>query len=166
MYLGKRVFSQLMDFLPVHQFRSCVERYSGNRHVESFTCLEQFLCMAFAQLSHGESLRDIESCIRAIQRKLYPLGIRSKVSRSSLADANEKRDWRIYADFAQALANYHITCPNNLGLFVFVTKATFPVKASDGGLKRLSQEKVFDFFSGHHHVLVQREMAFSSLIHS
>jgi len=103
MYSGRLVFSQLMGFLPMHQFRQCVKRYNGNRHVKSFTCLDQFLCMAFAQLSYRESLRDIESCMRAMQRKLYHLGIRSKISRSTLAEANEKRDWRIYADFAQVL---------------------------------------------------------------
>lgn len=103
MYTGKLVFSQLMDFLPMHQFRKCVQRYNGNHHVKSFTCLDQFLCMAFAQLSYRESLRDIESCMRAMQSKLYHLGIRGTVSRSTLADANEKRDWRIYADFAQVL---------------------------------------------------------------
>ena len=103
MYSGRLVFSQLMDFLPMHRFRQCVKRYNGNHYVKSFTCLDQFLCMAFAQLSYRESLRDIESCMRAMQRKLYHLGIRSKISRSTLAEANEKRDWRIYADFAQVL---------------------------------------------------------------
>ena len=103
MYSGRLVFSQLMDFLPMHQFRQCIKRYNGNHHVKSFTCLDQFLCMAFAQLSYRESLRDIESCMRAMQRKLYHLGIRSKIARSTLAEANEKRDWRIYADFAQVL---------------------------------------------------------------
>jgi IS4 transposase len=103
MYSGQLVFSQLMDFLPMHRFRQCVNRYNGNHHVKSFSCLDQFLCMAFAQLSYRESLRDIESCMRAMQKKLYHLGIRSKISKSTLADANEKRDWRIYADFAQVL---------------------------------------------------------------
>jgi hypothetical protein len=103
MYTGQLVFSQLMDFLPMHRFRQCVNRYNGNRHVKSFSCLDQFLCMAFAQLSYRESLRDIESCMRAMQKKLYHLGIRSQISKSTLADANEKRDWRIYADFAQVL---------------------------------------------------------------
>jgi hypothetical protein len=105
MHSGRLVFSQLMDFLPMHQFHCCVNRYGGNRYVRHFSCLEQFLCMAFAQLSYRESLRDIESCLRAMQNKLYHLGIRSKVSRSTLADANESRDWRIYADFAQVLIN-------------------------------------------------------------
>jgi hypothetical protein len=103
MYSGQLVFSQLMDFLPMHRFRQCVNRYNGNHYAKSFSCLDQFLCMAFAQLSYRESLRDIESCMRAMQKKLYHLGIRSKISKSTLADANEKRDWRIYADFAQVL---------------------------------------------------------------
>ena len=103
MYTGKLVFSQLMDFLPMHQFRRCIKRYDGNRYMKSFSCLDQFLCMAFAQLSYRESLRDIESCFRAMHSKLYHLGIRGNISRSTLADANEKRDWRIYADFAQVL---------------------------------------------------------------
>jgi len=103
MYTGRLVFSQLMDFLPMHRFRQCVNRYNGNRYVKSFSCFDQFLCMAFAQLSYRESLRDIESCMRAMQRKLYHLGIRSKISRSTLAESNESRDWRIYADFAQVL---------------------------------------------------------------
>ena len=105
MYTGRLVFSQLMDFLPKHQFRQCVNRYTGNRYMKSFSCLDQFLCMAFAQLCYRESLRDIESCLRAMQNKLYHLGIRAKISRSTLADANEKRDWRIYADFAHMLIN-------------------------------------------------------------
>ena len=103
MYSGQLVFSQLMDFLPMHQFRRCVDRYNGNYHMKQFSCLDQFLCMAFAQLSYRESLRDIESCLRAMHNKLYHMGIRSRVSKSTLADANEKRDWRIYADFAQVL---------------------------------------------------------------
>jgi hypothetical protein len=103
MYSGQLVFSQVMDFLPMHQFRSCVKKYDGNYHMKSFSCLDQFLCMAFAQLSYRESLRDIESCLRAMQNKLYHMGIRSNISKSTLADANEKHDWRIYADFAQLL---------------------------------------------------------------
>ena len=105
MYSGKLVFSQLMDFLPMHKFRQCVNKYNGNCRVRSFSCLDQFLCMAFAQLSYRDSLRDIVSCLRAMQNKLYHIGIRGTVSRSTLADANEKRDWRIYADFAQHLIN-------------------------------------------------------------
>jgi len=100
------VFTQLMTFLPKHEFRSCVQRYRGDRRIRNFSCLDQFLCMAFAQLTYRDSLRDIETCLRAIQSKLYHLGIRGKVSRSTLADANERRDWRIYSDFAQALIRH------------------------------------------------------------
>jgi hypothetical protein len=103
MYTGRLVFSQLMDFLPMRQFHQCVNRYQGNRYMKSFSCLDQFLCMAFAQLSYRGSLRDIESCLRAMHNKLYHMGIRAKVSRTTLADANGNRDWRIYADFAQVL---------------------------------------------------------------
>ena len=103
MNIGRTVFSQLMDLLPLREFRKCVARYRGNYKVQHFSCLDQFLCMAFAQLTCRESLRDIEVCLRAMQPKLYHMGIRSRVSRSTLADANERRDWRIYADFAQVL---------------------------------------------------------------
>jgi len=99
----RTVFAQLVDFLPMHTFRRCVKKYHGNYKVRSFSCLDQFLCMAFAQLTYRESLRDIEACLRAVQTKLYHMGIHGKVSRSTLADANESRDWRIYADFAQSL---------------------------------------------------------------
>ncbi|GBE15866.1 transposase DDE domain protein [bacterium BMS3Abin14] len=103
MYAGQLIFSQVMDHLPMHTFRRCVKRYHGNHKIKSFTCLDQFLCMAFAQLTYRESLRDIEACLRAQQNKLYHMGVRSQISRSTLADANEKRDWRIHADFAQSL---------------------------------------------------------------
>jgi hypothetical protein len=103
MNLGRTVFSQLMDFILAHEFRRCVQRYHGNYKLTSFSCWDQFLCMAFAQLTYRESLRDIETCLRALQDKLYHLGIRGRVSRSTLADANETRDWRIYADLAQGL---------------------------------------------------------------
>jgi len=97
------VFSQVMSFLPLHSFRRCVARYGGNRKVKRFTCMDQFLCMAFAQLTYRESLRDIETCLRVMQPKLYHMGFRGRIARSTLADANENRDWRIYADFAQVL---------------------------------------------------------------
>lgn len=103
---GKTVFSQIMDFLPMNKFRRCVDRYSGNCRVRSFTCFDQFLCMAFAQLTYRESLRDIECCLRAMNEKLYHMGIRGKISRTTLANANEKRDWRIYSDFAQILIHH------------------------------------------------------------
>jgi len=103
MNTGKTVFSQVMEFLPLHEFRKCVERYQGDYKVQRFSCLDQFLCMAFAQLTYRESLRDIESCLRSIPTKLYHMGFRGSISKSTLADANENRDWRIYADFAQVL---------------------------------------------------------------
>ena len=103
MNTGRTVFSQIMDLLPHWDFHNCVKRYQGNRKTQTFSCMDQFLCMAFAQLTYRESLRDIEICLRGNQPKLYHMGIRSRVSRSTLADANENRDWRIYADFAQIL---------------------------------------------------------------
>ena len=103
MYASKLVFSQVIDHLPIHTFRRCVVRYQGNRYVKSFSCLDQYLCMAFAQLTYRESLRALEACLRAQKDKLYHMGIRGGVSKSTLADANEARDWRIYADFAQSL---------------------------------------------------------------
>jgi hypothetical protein len=103
MHEGKLVFAQVTGHLPLTTFRRCVARYGGSHKVKSFSCLDQYLCMAFAQLTYRESLRDIEACLRAQQSKLYHMGIKSRVSRSTLADANESRDWRIYADFAQSL---------------------------------------------------------------
>src|SRR6266849_10208325 len=100
---GKTIFSQLMDFLPSHEFRRCVNRYNGNYKLKSFSCWDQFLCMVFAQLTYRDSLRDIEACLRAPAAKLYHLGIRSRVARNTLAHANQVRDWRLYADFAQVL---------------------------------------------------------------
>ncbi|MDE0154401.1 MAG: IS4 family transposase [Gammaproteobacteria bacterium] len=103
MYTGNFVFSQLMAHLPMHTFRRCVERYHGNRYVKSFTCFDQFLCLAFAQLTHRESLRDIEVCLRAHRDKLYHLGLRGGIARNTLAHANQQRNWRLYADVAHAL---------------------------------------------------------------
>ena len=103
MNYGHTIFSQLMDFMPAYEFNQCVKRYNGNYKIKNFTCREQFLCMAFAQLTYRESLRDIQACLRAADKKLYHMGIRSKVSRNTLAHANQTRDWRIYADFAQIL---------------------------------------------------------------
>ncbi len=100
---GKTIFSQLMDLLPSYEFRRCVECYDGNYKIKSFSCWDQYLCMAFAQLTYRESLRDIQACLRSAQQKLYHMGIRGKVSRNTLAHANEVRDWRIYADFAHVL---------------------------------------------------------------
>jgi len=103
MYTGKLVFAQAMEHLPMHTFRRCIQRYNGDKHIKSFTCQDQYRCMAFAQLTYRESLRDIEACLNAQHNKLYHMGIRTTVARSTLAEANEKRDWRIYADFAQSL---------------------------------------------------------------
>ena len=96
-------FAQLMDYLPLPAFRQCVKRYKGNHKVHSFSCLDQFLCLAFAQLTYRESLRDIEACLGASGPKLYHMGFRGRIARATLADANEKRNWRIYADFAMVL---------------------------------------------------------------
>src|ERR1700728_91257 len=103
MNLGQTVFSQLIEHLPHNEFQKCVARYRGDGYLKSFSCWNQFLAMAFAQLTYRESLRDIEACLGSMQSKLYHMGFRGKVSRSTLADANERRDWRIYADFAQVL---------------------------------------------------------------
>jgi len=103
MYTGRIIFSQIMEHLPMHEFRRCVMRYQGNRSVKTFTCCDQYLSMAFAQLTYRGSLRDIEACLCSQSSKLYHMGIRGGISRSTLAEANERRDWRIYADFAQAL---------------------------------------------------------------
>lgn len=105
MYSGQTVFSQVMALLPLRRFHTCVQRYGGNHKVKRFTCLDQFLVMAFAQLTYRESLRDIETCLRAMNHKLYHMGIRSTVARNTLANANEVRDWRIYADFASVLVD-------------------------------------------------------------
>ena len=109
MFAGRTVFAQLMDHLPPHEFHKCVERYRGNYKFRGFSCRDQFLCLAFAQLTFRESLRDIEACLRSVQSKLYHMGFRGRVSRSTLADANEAHDWRIFADFAQVLI--HIARP-------------------------------------------------------
>jgi len=103
MNLGRAVFSQLLEHLPSYEFQKCVARYGGDSYFRSFSCLDQYLAMAFAQLTYRESLRDIEACLRSVGPKLYHMGLRGKVSRATLADANERHDWRIYADFAQVL---------------------------------------------------------------
>lgn len=103
MHSGRIVFSQIMDSMPRYEFNKCVQRYQGNYRIRRFSCYDQFLCMAFAQLTYRESLRDIETCLRALPQKLYHAGLRNPVARTTLAEANENRDWRIYADFAQIL---------------------------------------------------------------
>ena len=103
MNIGRTVFAQLMDHVPSYEFHKCVTRYRGDDHLRSFSCWDQFLAMAFAQLTYRESLRDIEACLRSMTSKLYHIGLRGTVARSTLADANESHDWRIYADLAQVL---------------------------------------------------------------
>jgi hypothetical protein len=103
MNLGRTVFTQVMAHLPTYEFRKCVSRYGGDYRDHGFSCWDHFLCLSFAQLTYRESLRDIEACLRSVQAKLYHMGFRGKVSRSTLSDASEEHDWRIYADFAQVL---------------------------------------------------------------
>jgi len=103
MHQGRFIFSQLLDYFPRHEFNKCVRHYGGDRRLRTFSCFDQFLAMAFAQLTGRESLRDIETCLGAMGSKLYHTGFRARVARSPLADANESRDWRIFADFARAL---------------------------------------------------------------
>jgi hypothetical protein len=103
MHVGRTVFAQVMEHFPAYEFRKCVTRYDGDFGKRSFSCLDQFLCLGFAQLTYRESLRDVEACLRSVQGKLYHMGFRGRISRSTLADANESVDWRIYADFAQVL---------------------------------------------------------------
>jgi hypothetical protein len=103
MLVGRTVFAQVMDHFPAYEFQKCVARYAGDFGKRSFSCLDQFLCLGFAQLTYRESLRDIEACLRSVQGKLYHMGFRGRISRSTLADSNESVDWRIYADFAQVL---------------------------------------------------------------
>jgi len=103
MNVGRTVFAQLIDYLPSKEFQKCVARYDGDSHFRGFSCWDQLLAMSFAQLTYRESLRDIEACLRSLGGKLYHMGLRGKVARSTLGDANEAHDWRLYADFAQVL---------------------------------------------------------------
>ena len=130
MYTGKLVFSQIMDYLPIHTFRRCVQKYHGNHKVKYFTCLDQYLCMAFAQLTYRESLRDIEACLRAQRKKLYHMGIRSNVSRNTLANANKVRDWRIYADFAHSLINIARKMYSNEDIGVELTQTVYALDST------------------------------------
>jgi hypothetical protein len=130
MYSGQMVFAQLMDFLPRHDFNACVWRYRGNAHVRDFSCRDQFLTMAFAQLTYRESLRDIETCLRALGPKLYHAGFRGKVSRSTLGDANKRRDWRIWADFAQVLIGHARTLYAQDGFAVALEDAAYALDST------------------------------------
>jgi len=118
MNYGKTIFSQIMDFIPSYEFKKCVNRYEGQYKVKSFSCLNQYYCMAFAQLAYRESLRDIEACLHAVPNRLYHMGIRGNVPKSTLADANANRDWRIYADFAQILIRQarNLYCDDDFGV--------------------------------------------------
>ena len=115
---GKTVFAQLLEHFPYYEFSKCVDRYQGEYKVKSFSCLSQFLAMAFAQLTQRESLRDIETCLRAMQSKLYHIGFRGTISRNTLANANLQRDWQIYADFAMSLINVarHLYANDDFGV--------------------------------------------------
>lgn len=130
---GKTIFSQLLEFLPTYEFRQCVKRYQGHYKIKSFSCWDQFLCMAFAQLTYRESLRDIQACLRGNQSKLYHMGFRGKVSRNTLAHANQVRDWRIYADFAQILIAQarELYANENLGLELKQTVYAFDATTID-----------------------------------
>lgn len=127
---GKLVFAQLIDFVPIKKFRKCVKRYGGDHRVRNFTCWDQFLCMAFAQLTYRESLRDIEVCLRTKGKKLYHLGIRGTVARTTLARANDRRDWRIYQDFAMALIEQARTLYSNNTFSVRLKRATYALDST------------------------------------
>jgi uncharacterized protein DUF4372/DDE family transposase len=130
---GRTVFTQLIQFLDHNEFQRCVQRYGGNQSVRSFSCWDQFLAMAFAQLTYRESLRDIEVCLGAQQRKLYHAGFSGPIKRSTLADANEKRDWRIYRDFAQSLIQIArpLYADSDLGLELDSTAYAFDATTID-----------------------------------
>src|SRR5215831_13214135 len=127
---GRTVFSQLVDYLPKHEFDKCVERHRGNFHVRSLSTYEQFLIMAFAQLTWRESLRDIVACLGALGPKLYHSGIRRIAARSTLADANEKRNWRIFADFAQVLMHEATSLYRNEPFGVDIQTAAYALDSS------------------------------------
>jgi len=118
MNYGKTIFSQIMEFIPLYEFKKCIDRYDGQYKIKSFSCLSQYYSMAFAQLAYRESLRDIEAYLHAVPNRLYHMGIRGNVSKSTLADANANRDWRIYADFAQILIRQarDLYCDNDFGV--------------------------------------------------
>jgi len=130
MHSGRFIFVQLMEFLPKHEFNKCVQRYRGNYRQRTFSCYDQFLCMTFAQLTYRESLRDAITCLEVLKPKLYHVGIRGSVSRSTLADANEKRDWRIYADFAQVLIAQARSLYANEGFGVELDNTVYALDAS------------------------------------
>ena len=130
MNTGKTVFSQVMDFLPLLEFRKCVSRYRGNYKVRTLSCLDQFLAMSFAQLTYRESLRDIETCLKTMHNKLYHMGIRGNIARNNLARANETRDWRIYADFAQVLIHQARKLYQNEDFSIDLNQTVYALDAS------------------------------------
>lgn len=130
MNTGKTIFAQIMEFVPLHEFRKCVKRYQGNYKARQFSFYDQFLAMAFAQLTYRESLRDIEVCLRSMKSKLYHIGVRGKISRSTLADANEKRDWRIFAEFAKVLIQQAQTLYANEPFAVDLKNAVYAFDAT------------------------------------
>jgi hypothetical protein len=127
---GRTVFAQLTDWFPKYEFQKCVDRYRGNFHVRSMSCYTQFLIMAFAQLTYRESLRDIETCLRSLRTKLYHSGIRTRIARSTLADANEKRDWRIFSDFAHMLIDQATDLYANQDFGVDLKQAAFALDST------------------------------------
>lgn len=130
MHAGKMILAQLMDFVSIVEFRKCVNRYRGNKGIRNFTCWDQFLCMAFAQLTYRESLRDIEACLRTKSKKLYHLGIRGTVARSTLARANDRRDWRIYQDFAMVLIGEARALYSNDNFLVRLKRAVYALDST------------------------------------
>jgi hypothetical protein len=127
---GRSVFSQVMDFIPRYEFNKCVKRHKGDKHTRKLSCYTQFQIMAFAQLTYRESLRDIEVCLRAMGTKLYHVGIRCRVSRSTLADANEKRNWRIFRDFAHVLISEAINLYRGESLGLELENAAYALDSS------------------------------------
>ena len=143
MHTGRIVFSQILDLLPRYEFNKCVQRYQGNYRSRKFSCYDQFLCMAFAQLTNRESRRDIETCLRALRLKLYHAGIRSQIAPSTLAEANENRDWRIDSDFAQGLAQHARQLYAHEDFSVTLDHAAYPFDSTWGGdsfLRTLSRK--------------------------
>ncbi len=130
MNTGRTIFSQIMDYIPMQEFRRCVERYHGTYKVQKFSCWEHFLCMAFAQLTYRESLRDIVSCLSAQQSKLYHLGFRGTIRRSTLSDANNRRDWRIYADLAGVLIKTARELYHNEALGIEIENAIYALDST------------------------------------
>jgi len=147
MHAGRIVFSQLLDFLPKKQFAKCVHRYHGNYKTRTFSCFDQYLCMVFAQITYRQSLRDIETCLRAMQPKLYHCGIRGKVSHTILVKANENQNWQIYAEFAQVLINKAQKLYANEDFGLQLKRATVESLVFAGHLSGFLSAKIRDILS-------------------